>query len=136
MWGGGGMAGGWSHGGPGGGRLRSAVDGWDDEELGSFYDHTVVKRVIPYMKPFKIRAIIATISMIIYAVTARGQPLIIGLAIDRVGIGDLHGLAVLSLIFLGMVIVAWAAYYTQLTATGYMGHRILLKLRTELFEHL
>ena len=66
MWGGH-SAGGWSaqHG-PGArtAQLRRSADGWDDDELGKLYDHAVMRRLFPYLKPFKRQAIIATISMI------------------------------------------------------------------------
>ena len=62
---GGSMAGGWSHqtsvtsaGRPGGG-LKRSVDGWDDEELGKPYDHSVIVRLLPYLKPYRGRVALA-----------------------------------------------------------------------------
>lgn len=70
-WGGGG-AGGWSGGvgGPQRGRgaqvdmvNRRGIDGWDYDELGKVYDLGLVKRLVPFIKPHKWRAIVALISM-------------------------------------------------------------------------
>ena len=61
---GGGMAGGWSHT-QGSARrrggLRRSTDGWDDEELGRVYDHSVVRRLLPYLKPYKRQAIVGAV---------------------------------------------------------------------------
>ena len=55
-WGGGWGAAGWNQGmGPGmgnRGQMRRGLDGWNDEELGKLYDQKVVKRLLPYLKPF------------------------------------------------------------------------------------
>ena len=59
---GGAGAGGWSTGiggqsmGPRSGRNS---DGWDDEYLGKAYDAQVVRRILPYLKPYKLQAAIA-----------------------------------------------------------------------------
>ncbi|HSE44746.1 MAG TPA: hypothetical protein VLA89_05405, partial [Gemmatimonadales bacterium] len=63
MWGGAG-AGGWSSGigGQNMGAMRGRnADGWDDEYLGKVYDAQVVRRILPYIKEYKLQAITAFI---------------------------------------------------------------------------
>src|SRR6266849_6394592 len=92
----GGSAGGWSNTGHPGmqrpGALKRSVDGWDDEELGRLYDHKVVRRLFPYLRPYKRQTVLAFAS--------------------------------------------WLAQYIQQVATAYMGHRMLLTLRTQMFDHI
>src|SRR4051812_42117342 len=80
--------GGW--GGPGGGPmnrwqppagqqgLRRSVDAWDDEELGSAYNHEVTMRLMSYVTPYKLRAVIAILGVVFGAVLLNYQPAIIG----------------------------------------------------------
>ena len=75
---GGSMAGGWSHqtsatsaGRPGGG-LKRSVDGWDDEELGKPYDHSVIVRLLPYLKPYRGLCLRAASIVVIGPVDADG----------------------------------------------------------------
>jgi ATP-binding cassette subfamily B protein len=140
-WGGAG-AGGWSHshhigGGRSGAGLRRSVDGWDDEELGRVYDHTVMRRLIPYLKPYKRQAILAMLGMIVFAAATNSQPFLIGLAIDEfIPSGDMSGLAVIGGILIGLAALGWIGQYTQQVNTAYMGHNVLLTLRTRMFSHI
>ena len=135
-----GMVGGWSHTrGPAGGRggLRRSIDSWEDEELGRVYDHSVVRRLLPYLKPYKRQATIAVLSMVIFAVAANTQPFLIGRAIDRfIPSGDLRGVGLIGAALLGLAFLGWISQYLQQITTAYMGHNILLQLRTQMFDHI
>jgi ATP-binding cassette subfamily B protein len=138
-WGGG--AGGWSNTGhPGMQRpaaLKRSVDGWDDDELGRVYDHSVMRRLFPYLRPYKRQAVLATTGMFIAALAANAQPFLIGLAIKRfIERDDLAGLNLIGGSLLGLALIAWVAQYIQQTTTAYIGHNILLTLRTQMFNHI
>jgi len=139
FWGGHG-AGGWSNTGttqmrPAG--LKRSVDGWDDDELGKLYDHSVVRRLLPYLRPYRGRAITAIFSMIVFAIVSRTQPYLIGVAIDRyIEKGDVSGVTTIGIALLGLAVVGWLSQYIQQVMTAFMGHRILLTLRTQMFNHI
>jgi ATP-binding cassette subfamily B protein len=139
--GGSGSAGGWSghwhSGGQGQYKLRRSADGWDDETLGKVYDHRVVMRLLKYLGPYKKRAALSLAAMLVYAVAFYLQPLLIGEAVRRFIVkGDLTGLNYLAVAFVGLVLIAWGAQFVQQRTTGFIGHRILYRLRTEMFDHL
>jgi len=138
MWGGAG-AGGWSN--QGGhvrpGSQRRGADGWDDDELGKVYDHSVVRRLLPYLRPYRGRAFTAIFAMIVFAAVSRTQPFLIGLAIDRyIESENLRGVAFIGLALLGLALAGWLAQWVQQVMTAFMGHRILLTLRTQMFNHI
>ena len=92
MFGGGGQAGGWSQGigGQGGQQPhRRGADGWDEEYLGKVYDAEVVRRVLPYLKEYKIHAAISLVTMTIAAVLQFIQPLFIGQIVKQ--LASIHG---------------------------------------------
>ncbi len=136
-----GAAGGWSGhwhgpGGPGQQRLRRSVDYWDDEEYGSVYSHKVMRRLIPYLRPFRGRTALAVIGMVCFAAATPFQAVLIGDLIDAARLAKMGDINRLGLEFLGLALFGWAAYYVQLTNTGWVGHRILFTLRTQMFNHL
>jgi len=136
---GGGVAGGWTRSvtNPAGLRLRRSIDDWDEETLGRVYDHRVMSRLARYLAPYKVRAVLAFGSMLVYAAASYVQPLLIGQAVrGPIASGNLAELNLLGGIFIALVLVSWGAQYVQLTSMGYMGHRILYTLRTQMFDHL
>ncbi len=148
MWGGG-AAGGWSSSATsmGPGAFRRGTDGWNDEELGKVFDLKVVGRLLPYIRPYKLRATLALIGVLGFAFCSFLQPLIIGNAINHivravrtpdaaVRAAELGALNRLGLVFVALAVGSWFFQYVQLSNTGYVGHRILLALRKEMFEHL
>ncbi|TET96166.1 MAG: ABC transporter ATP-binding protein [Dehalococcoidia bacterium] len=139
---GGGAAGGWSHThyptgkGPGGALKRSA-DGWDDEELGRLYDHSVMVRLLPYLKPYRRRVALAVLGMLVFAAATNSQPFLIGLAIDKfLPSGDLAGLNAVGGALLGLALLGWIGQSLQQMSTAYIGHNVLLTLRTQMFDHI
>jgi ABC-type multidrug transport system fused ATPase/permease subunit len=117
-------------------RLRSGVDGWEDEELGQVYNHRVVRRLVRYLGPYKRRAALAVVGMLVFAATANLQFVLVGRLVDLAASGDLAGLNRVGIGFVTLALVAWGAYYIQLSNTGWLGHRILYTLRTQMFDHL
>jgi ATP-binding cassette, subfamily B, multidrug efflux pump len=150
MWGGGGSAMGWSSSGTsmhGPGAFRRGMDGWNDEELGKVFNAKVVRRMAPYVKPYKGRALLALTGVLGYAICSYLQPYLIGVVTDDVlgAIGSAGGAArsdsisslnTIGLLLLVLTLGSWLFQYIQLNSTGYIGHRILTTLRQEMFDHL
>jgi len=137
----GGAAGGWSNTGqPSMQRpssLKRSVDGWDDDELGRVYDHSVMRRLFPYLRPYKRQAVLATAGMLIAAVASNAQPFLIGLAVKRfIANNDLAGLNTIGIALVALAVLAGIAQYIQQTTTAYIGHNMLLTLRTQMFGHI
>ena len=143
-WGGGGGHGGWGGGGGGNwngqnqGRqgLRRSTDAWNDEELGSAYNHEVVLRLMSYVKPYKLRALLSIAGVVGGATLLNYQPAIIASVVDSAVSGDTAGVMRNSGLFLAFVIGGWVCVFVQMLNAGFIGHRVLLKLRTEMFAHL
>jgi len=146
-WGGAGGAGGWSGtgGGHGGGNwsnnlrpnsLTRSVDGWNDDELGSVYNHRVVMRLGKYLAPYRARLFFALFGTLGAALMTRLVPLAVqGLLYGAQG-RDLGDVNRWGWVYIGLAGGAALFGFMQLTATGWMGHRLLLQLRKEMFGHL
>ncbi len=138
MWGGA-SAGGWSTGlggnsmGPRGGRN---ADGWDDDYLGKAYDHRVVQRILPYLLEFKLLAVVSFACMALNAAASFILPLLIGLTVQAGIEGNESRVWELMAVMMAMAVLAWVTLLAQSLATAYMGNRLLMKLRTQMYDHM
>ena len=143
---GGGQAGGWS-GDQRGVRGGRAVDGWDYAELGRVYEPDLVKRLFPFLGPYKVQTIVATIAMLVFAVASYAQPYVMAVAtesiVEKLRSGTPAELAAVDneilnfgALLVGLATFSFASAALQRLMTGYVGHRILRDLRSQMFEHL
>ncbi len=114
------------------------IDRPDDEEIfGKVYDQRVVRRMIPYMLPYRHLLAMATAAMLVYVATLSAVPWVIGVGIDRYVLnGDFGGLTWLFVMLLGVAFVNWGSGYAQDVLMAKMGQAMLYSLRRELFAHL
>ena len=144
MWSGG-SAGGWSSNIGGGGHGPRAghwgsswgrSDGWE-EEYGKLYNPHLIRRISRYLIPHKRWALVGLVAMIVFAAASFSQPYIIFLALqDFIATGDLRGLARLMGVFVALALVAWVAEFVRQWAMARIGHRILLTMRQQVFDHM
>ncbi len=137
--GGGAGAGGWSQGiggqamGPRSGRNS---DGWDEDYLGKAYDPQVVRRLIPYLMEYRWHALAAFFCMILTAVTSFTQPFLIGLAVEAGIRGDTDRVVTIGVIMAVFAAVSGLSMFIQQMVTAWLGNRLLLRLRTEMYDHM
>lgn len=143
---GGGQAGGWS-GDQRGVRGGRAVDGWDYAELGRVYEPDLVKRLFPFLGPYKVQTIVATIAMLVFAIASYAQPYVMAVAtesiVEKLRSGTPGELAAVEdeilrfgALLVGLATFSFGSAALQRLMTGYVGHRILRDLRSQMFEHL
>ncbi len=112
-------------------------DGLDDEELGKVYNHQVVRRLLPYLRPRLGSLMVATAAMLAYIGTMVFIPRLIGDAIDTYVIGkDLDGLGRAALFLAGILLINYVVDYTHLRLLAKISEEVLYKLRTDMFDHL
>ena len=138
MWGGGGAAG-WSTnigGGRMGGGSGRGADGWDDDYLGKVYDAEVIRRLRPYLRPYKRQVVLAFLAMCVQATTSYLQPLLVGLAVEAGVRHDQRQVLILMAVLLSMAVVGWLALYVQQLTINIVGNELLVKIRTDMYEHM
>ncbi|MEW6672268.1 MAG: ABC transporter ATP-binding protein [Thermodesulfobacteriota bacterium] len=123
-------------GGPGRERLN-ADPGDDDIVFGKPYDARLLSRLVKYFTPYKIALPLTVAATLLYTFTIVAGPYLSGVAIDRyIAAGDLTGLDLIILLFLGNGLFNLASYYTQIRAEAAMGQGVMLNLRSQLFDHI
>src|SRR5579884_520884 len=134
--------------GMGPGALRRMDSGFDDEDFGKAWDGKLYRRLLPYLKPYKKRAIIAAVLMIFATASSVVNPYFITLAIDHfihqvkvvqghpVVHSDFHGLVWLVIVYLIVQTIYWWSTYGQNYLMTYAGQWALYHLSSDLFWHM
>ncbi len=114
------------------------VDEDDDElMLGKAYDDRLVRRLLQYMAPYKIRLTIAVVLMVITSLLSVAGPWIIGRAIDAgIRTGDVRTFRTWTFAFLIAATFEWILNRNRIAIMAYVGTRVVADMRSNLFRHL
>ena len=98
----------------------------------------LVSRLLGYIRPYKRRLAVAVLAIIVTSITGSIGPYILGREIISRYImkGDLAGLQVIGLIYVGILIVNWLSGVLRGYMIGLIGQEMLFKMRAQLFTHL
>src|SRR3989442_553244 len=109
----------------------------EDEILGKAYDARLMRRLLRYLRPYR-RAVTASIVLLLLAAAADlAGPYFVKVAIDHYIQGrDMGGVAVVTVLYLGTVIVGAAVRYWQNYITQLVGQQVMFELRMEVFTYL
>jgi ATP-binding cassette subfamily B protein len=109
----------------------------DDELFGAVYDPRVVRRLLPYLRPYRKLLAIAIIAMLVSTGTGVAVPWLIKIGIDSyIATGNLGGLTWLIGFFVANALVNWGSSYAQQIAMERVGQGMLYSLRRDMFAHL
>ena len=123
--------------GHGGSSRSSMIQGMEDEKVfGTVYDPRVMRRMIPYLAPYKLLTAVSIVSMLLFTVSQVAVPRLIGIAIDDyVTAGDFAGLTWVVAFFIGNAFLNWGSNYAQQLAMAKVGQGLLYSLRRDMFRH-
>lgn len=120
---------------PGGGQLPSTFDA--DKVMGNVYDSQVIRRLVRYLRPVRRDLTRGALGMIIRSVSTVALPVLVGMATDAlIGNGGPATLNIAVLFVVGVVALGWGGRYLEELFLGYVGQKILYRVRTEMFDHL
>ena len=109
----------------------------DDDILGKAYDAALMRRLIGYLRPYWRAVAVALVALTVGAVTALAQPYVMKVAIDHhIATRDLEGLPRLAALYVLVLVVAFAAEYTQTWTMQLTGQRIMFDMRMAIYRHL
>jgi ATP-binding cassette subfamily B protein len=109
----------------------------EEEVLGKAYDARLMRRLLGYLRPYKLQVAIALVAIIAASVLQLAQPWLMKVAIDRyIATGDLEGLDRIALAFLAILLGSFALEYVQTWILQMTGQRIMFDMRMQIYEHL
>lgn len=123
-------------GGPGGALMRPEVRR-DPLSADDARPPKTLRRLLPYLGPYRGRAIVTVLLMLLVTATTLAAPALAQFGIDSgINAGDKGVLALAVGLFILVAAVGWGAGYFQTYLSSWVGERMLLDLRTDTFRHL
>lgn len=109
----------------------------EEEALGKAYDARLMKRLLRYVRPYRLPVAAAVLLLVLASALELVGPWLTKVALDEAiprGEGRLLGL--LAVIYVLSLLVSFALQYADELLTTWLGQRVMYDLRTELFGHL
>ncbi len=113
------------------------ADFHEEEALGKAYDARLMRRLLRYLRPYRLKVAGAVLMLIAASGLDLVGPYLTAQAIDvAIPRKDLHFLAILAGIYTLTLVLALLLGYAQTIVTVWIGQRVMFDLRTEIFAQL
>ncbi len=118
-------------------QLAPEVDFHEEEALGRAYDARLMRRLLRYLKPYRLKVALAVAMLIAASGLELIGPYLTAVAIDRaIPQRDLNLLAILAGIYTLTLVLALVLSYAQTLLTTWIGQSVMYDLRTQIFAQL
>jgi subfamily B ATP-binding cassette protein MsbA len=95
------------------------------------------KRLLHYIKPYRMKLILAMICMVFFALCTAGTAWLVQPALDKIFVDkDMWWLFLIPALIVGLYLIKGVFYYGQAYLMSYVGQRIVADLREQLYHHL
>jgi len=109
----------------------------EDEPRVSRRPRRNMRRLLPYFRPYRRRVIWTIILMLVVTAAGLAGPALAQVAIDDgISEGSVTALVVIVCVFVVIGLMGWIAGYWQSYLSSWVGERVLLDLRRQLFRHM
>ena len=130
-------------------RLRREGDFDEDgEAFQKSFDWQVMRRLLRYLKPYRLQLVSAVALLLVYSVIVPAFPTLIARAVDRYIVADaapwsglttderFAGLLGIVLVYLGLRVLNFGLRYGYTYLVSWLGQHIIYDLRREVFEKI
>ena len=108
-----------------------------EQELGKVYDRVLMKRLLSYLKPYKLQLLIIGVLMIGNTLSVLAGPYLMQIAIDRyITPGVLEGLGTITILFVLVLVAQFVFNRFEEVRTEMIGQHVMYDIRQTLFSHL
>lgn len=117
--------------------MRAHIENDEDEILGKAYDGRLMRRLVPYLRPYLSLILVATFFLLGTGIVDLAGPYLTKIAIDRYIVPN-HpsGLRLILVLYLGALVLGFVMRYGQNWYMQYVGQRVMFDMRNEIFGHL
>lgn len=107
------------------------------ETKGNKFDYRNIKRLVKYIRPYRMYFVLLTIAMFVAAVLAPALPILIQRTIDdTIAVGDYKQLTYMLGLMLGVLALQALFQLINTYLSGWLGQNIIRDIRIELFRHV
>ncbi|MFZ4754930.1 MAG: ABC transporter ATP-binding protein [Miltoncostaeaceae bacterium] len=119
------------------GGMLGPVRDEEDEQRVNRRPRRNMRRLLPYFRPYRQRVIWTIILMLVVTAAGLAGPALAQVAIDDgISKGSVTALVVIVSVFVVIGLMGWIAGYWQSYLSSWVGERVLLDLRRQLFRHM
>ena len=109
----------------------------EEEVLGKAYDGRLMRRLLAYLRPYRLAAAAAFVAIVAQAGLQLAQPYLIKVAIDEhIATGNLAGLNTIAAVFLCILGGSFLLEFVQTYTMQMTGQRIMFDLRSQIYARL
>lgn len=123
----------------------------DEEVLGKAYDSRLMKRLLTYLRPYRVQVVIALIAIVLKAGADVLGPYLTKVAVDKylashteahslldrfLSPRPLTGIAQLAGMYVGLLLFSFLLELTQTYVMQWTGQKVMFDLRAQIFRHL
>src|SRR3974390_2014796 len=123
----------------------------DEDVLGKAYDSRLMKRLLGYLRPYRLQVLVALVAIILKAGADVLGPYLTKVAIDKylanrtashswldryLSSQPMTGIAQIAAIYLGLLLASFLFEFTQTYIMQWAGQKVMFDLRAEIFRHL
>jgi len=117
--------------------VSAVFDNDADEILGKAYDGRLMRRLLPFVRPYRVRVGMSLLFLLGTGVLDLAGPLLTKIAIDRYIVPRRpSGLPLILGLFLASLVASFGLRYLQNYHMQYVGQRVMYDMRDRIFTHL
>ncbi|MBS1823243.1 MAG: ABC transporter ATP-binding protein [Acidobacteria bacterium] len=124
----------------------------DEEVVGKAYDGRLMRRLLVYLKPYKLKVALSAAAILVKAATDVMGPYLVKVAVDtymaeaaprnfswlaqHLSRDRMTGISQLAGLYLGALLLSFALEFVQTYLMQWTGQKIMFDLRSQIFRHL
>src|SRR6516164_8582014 len=124
----------------------------DDEVLGKAYDGRLMRRLLTYLKPYKLQVGLSAFAILFKAATDVAGPYLVKVAVDtymtstpperlswlarHLSRSPVNGITQLGMLYLCALLTTFGLEFIQTYLMQWTGQKIMFDLRSQIFRHL
>ena len=124
----------------------------EDDVVGKAYDGRLMRRLLTYLRPYKLQTVVSAIAILLKAGSDVLGPYLVKVAVDAYMTGDPHtklswlarhlsrhpmiGISQIGMLYLAALLVSYALEFVQTYLMQWTGQKIMFDLRSQIFRHL
>lgn len=117
--------------------MSAVFDNDADEILGKAYDGRLMRRLLPFVRPYRVRVGMSLLFLLGTGLLDLAGPLLTKIAIDRYIVPRRpSGLPLILGLFLASLVASFGLRYLQNYHMQYVGQRVMYDMRDRIFTHL
>jgi len=109
----------------------------DDDIIGKAYDARLMRRLVQYLRPYRLQVALAIVAIVGHSVVELAPPYLTKLVLDRyIAERDVSMLSAVALVYVAVLLVSFVLEYAQTWIMQMTGQWITFDLRMQIFQHL